>query len=213
MPVACERRRCWRMSGTGSSAIWPFKPPGTTNSSNRLGRVAAISCWTVEFTGRSPDLSKKRALPPLRARAPRGRRPDRRRGSVLLPQADAGVIVPQDAVKGGPGLRHSEASHLAQPDAVAPALAGEDEPRDVAARVALAIDHEQVLAQAQAPADAQAFQHHLAVAAQHRRLDHAAGDAEPPGHDVAHASHAPEPRESVGHLVGSHADFPAIELR
>src|SRR6185503_17220017 len=136
MPVDCERRRCCSTSGTGSSEIWPFRPPGTTNGSKRFGRVAAIRSWCRQQRLRD-------------ARRTCQRNEDR---LVLFPQADAGVVVLKDAVEGGPGLGHAEAADLAEADAVTPSLARENEAGDVPGGVALAVDHEQVLAQAEAPA-------------------------------------------------------------
>ena len=48
---------------------------------------------------------------------------------MLPPQADPRVVVLQDPVEGRARLRHPEGPHLAQADAVAPSLAGEDEAR------------------------------------------------------------------------------------
>src|SRR5882672_3031039 len=149
MPVDCVKRRCWRTSGTGSSEIWPFRPPGTTNGSKRFGRVAAIRSWCRRLSLRE-------------ARRNCQRNED---GSVLFPQADPGVVVLQDPVERRPGLRHPEAADLAQAHAVPPSLAREHEARDVARGVPLAVDHEQVLAQAQPPAHAEAVEDELPVAA------------------------------------------------
>src|SRR6185369_846684 len=175
MPVDCERRRCCSTSGTGSSEIWPFRPPGTTNGSKSFGRVAAIRSWCRQQSLRD-------------GRGTCQRNDD---GSVLFPQADAGVVVLEDVVEGRSGLGHPEAADLAEADAVAPSLARENEARDVAGGVALAVDDEQVLAQPEAPADLEAVEHQLAVAADDRRLDHAAGDPEALGDDVTHLSDRP----------------------
>src|ERR1700704_6193184 len=185
MPVDCDRRRCWRTSGTGSSEIWPFRPPGTTNGSKRFGRVAAIRSWC-----RRPSL--------------RDARRDCQRnegGSVLFPQPDTGVVVLQDPVERRPRLGHSEAADLAQTHAMAPSLAREHEARDVAGGVPLAVDDEQVLAQAQAPADAEAVQDQLPVAADDGGLDDAPGDAEAPGDHVSHLPDRPVARDGPGDLV------------
>src|SRR6187399_2339503 len=191
MPVDCVRRRCWRISGTGSSEIWPFRPPGTTNGSKRFGRVAAIRSWCRQQSLRE-------------ARRTCQRNED---GSVLFPQADAGVVVLEDAVEGGPGLGHSEAADLAEADAVAPSLARENEAGDVPGGVAFAIDDEQVLAQAEAPADAQAVQDQLPVAADHGRFDDAARDSETLGDDVADLSDGAVAGDGLGDLVRGHAHF------
>src|SRR5678815_2236373 len=197
MPVDCVRRRCWRTSGTGSSEIWPFRPPGTTNGSKRFGRVAAIRSWCRQQSLRD-------------ARRTCQRNED---GSVLFPQADAGVVVLKDAVEGGPGLGHSEAADLAQAHAVAPSLAREDEARDVPGGVALAVDHEQVLSQPQTPAHAQAIQDQLPVAADDGRLDHATGDPEALGDDVPDLSDRAVTGDGLRDLVRGHAHLPAVILR
>src|SRR5262245_65492667 len=72
---------------------------------------------------------------------------------------------------------HSIRSHLAQTDTVTPALAAEDERFDLAVVVADAIDGEQVLADAEGGADAEAAQEELATAPLQPHLDDAAADA------------------------------------
>src|SRR5882672_6479435 len=185
MPVDCARRRCWRTSGTGSSEIWPFRPPGTTNGSKRFGRVAAIRSWCRQQSLRDGRVTCQR----------------NEDGSVLFPQADAGVVVLEDAVEGRSGLGHPEAADLAQAHSVAPSLAREHEARDVPGGVALAVDHEQVLPQAEPPADLEAVEHQLAVAADDGRLDHAAGDAEALGDDVTHLPDGAVAGDGLGDLV------------
>src|SRR5262245_59400187 len=75
--------------------------------------------------------------------------------SIRLGDVHSGIVVPDDLIVGRTGLRHAVGPHLAQADAVAPALAGEDEASDAALGVALPVHDEQVLAQPERPADLQ----------------------------------------------------------
>src|SRR5215213_9353342 len=103
----------------------------------------------------------------------------------------------EDAVVRRARLGHPERADLAEPDAVSPPLSGEDEHPHGARGIALAVHDEQVLAQPQAPADAEPAQDEIPVAAGNRELDDAAGDAESPRRHVAHGAHAAVARDRL----------------
>src|SRR5258708_40113375 len=119
-----------------------------------------------------------------------------------LAQADSGVVVPEYLLVGGAGLGHAESADLAEAHAMAPALARENEALHRSLGVGLAIDHEQVLPQPQPPADTQALQEEVAVLPPDLQLHHPPGDAEAPGHQVAHPAHVPIAGQALAQLEG-----------
>ena len=141
------------------------------------GRGHSMSKTARDITeAATPHLSKQRLRDSGRCRG---------RSARVTPR----VVVPEDAGRSvAPAWAMPEAPTWQSPTPWPQPLPVKTKRRDVARGVQLAVDHEQVLAQAQPPADlagpCSTSSPSLPSTAQ---LDHAARDAQAPRHHVAHA--------------------------
>src|SRR6059036_361817 len=122
--------------------------------------------------------------------------------SVRPGQLDAGVVVPEDVAVARPPDGHAVGSHLAHPNAVAPSLAAENHPPELAVRPALPVDGEEALLQAEGGANVEAGQERLPLVADDPQRHHPTRHSPPLGNEVADLTHV-EPRgELLRQLAG-----------
>src|SRR5713226_2635546 len=174
----------------------PRSTPGTPRPAAGTGPASSYCLKGVE---RFPKAARRRG----RTQA----------GSIRPFELNARVVMAQDGVERGAGLGHAERPDLAQADAVAPALAGEDEALHRPRGVAFAVHDEEVLAQPQAPPHLKALQHQLTARAGHCHLDHAAGHAEAAREEVGGDAHIAVAGQGRLQLAGALAHLPPVDAR